>query len=103
MWYKLLSVVFAVGLIGASAGCERERKVAEETEIDEGLFGDTEIERREVFERNGQYETREETTTLDSEGRVKEREVEVDRPDRGTDVNINGGRDGVDVDVQTRD
>jgi hypothetical protein len=104
MLYRLTIVLVAAGLLGAVVGCEnraaRERTIAEETEIDEGFFGDTEVERRELRERNGQYELREETTTIDPDGRVQEQETRIERPNQGTEINVDGGRDGIDVDVR---
>jgi hypothetical protein len=106
MLYRLTIVLMTAGLFGAVVGCEnraaRERTIAEETEIEEGFFGDTEVERRELRERNGQYELREETTTIDPEGRVEEQETRIERPNRGTEVNVDGGREGVNVDVDVR-
>ena len=104
MPYRFMILLTIAGLFGAMVGCEdrtaEERKVAEETEIDEGFFGETEVERRELREKNGEYELREETTTIDPDGQVEEQETRTER--RGVDVDVNGDGEGVNLDVNVR-
>jgi len=105
---RWLTVPVVAGLLLVFTGCKDrdrtdERTVAEETEVDEGLFGGTEIEKKEVIEKNGKYEVREQETQLDDEGRVQEQETEVKPPREDADVDVRVGEGGVDVDVRARD
>lgn len=95
-------------LFAVSAGCRDraptgERKVAEETEVDEGFFGGTTVEEKEVIEKNGKYEVRERETKLDDDGNVEKQETEVRPPRDGADVDVRIGERGVDVDVKADD
>lgn len=104
MPYRFMILLTLAGLSAAVVACDnraaRERTVAEDTEIDEGFFGETEVERRELRERNGEYELREETTTIDPDGQVEEQETRTER--RGVDVDVNGDGEGVNLDVNVR-
>lgn len=106
---KLLWIAMIVGSLAALSGCEnrkptQDKTIAEDTDIKERPFGGTEIEKKELIEKeNGQRELREQETKFDDEGRVTEQETETKRPNEGTEVDVRGGDGGVSVDVKTPD
>lgn len=77
-WMRMsMAVLFGVALAGVMVtGCERE-DVTTQTEIKDQPFGGTEIEKKEVIEKNGKVQVRETETDLDDEGNVEERETTV--------------------------
>ncbi|HOA74453.1 MAG TPA: hypothetical protein PL151_07105 [Phycisphaerae bacterium] len=100
--------VFMLAAISVvTAGCRdrdtaTDRKVAEDTEVKEKLFGGTEIEKKELIEKNGQYELREQETEIDDKGNVTEQKERVKKPD-AADVNVDADETGVRVDIDARD
>lgn len=94
-----------------SAGCDNdtqapqgERTIAEDTDVDEGLFGGTTIEKKQVIEKeNGQREIREKETHLDDEGNVTKQETETKSTDGDTKVDVDADEHGIDVDVKSNE